>query len=171
MTVSMRRAIFDLDRAERRTLAAQINVSREDLADFAELASFELPASALAALESWWEIHQLRLILKGPSPSAHLADICAATGVDRMDYDAFVAGENNLGLADRDKLRAFALGRYGLSNSTGKYIPPSPPPHVGPGLGVSAAIPAEMQRLADLLTVIRTFPLHEVEAFVANRAK
>jgi hypothetical protein len=165
MTVLMRRAIHDLDRASRRTLAAQINVPREDLADFAELPDFQLPETSMAALEVWWAIHQLRLILRDPSRTSHIGDICVATGVDRVAYDAFVAGEHGLSREDRDKLRSYALGRYGRAWN-GDFMPPRPAPIVALAPSASAEMPEAIKRISALMNEIRTYPLHVVEELV-----
>lgn len=169
MTVEMRRAIFDLkgDRAAFRALAEQISMSREDLADFAELPDFKIPEPSMAALEEWWQVHQLRLILQDPTRTSYIGDICAATGIDRNAYDAFVDGEQGLSRAERDKLRAFALGQYGMTWD-GYFIPPVPNTVVVTMPQTSAEMPEGIRRMGVLLNEIRKFPVQTVEELISQ---
>lgn len=169
MTVEMRRAIYELkgDRAAFRALAGQINMSREDLADFAELPDFKIPETSMAALEEWWPVHQLRLILRDPTRTSYIGDICAATGIDRNAYDGFVDGEQGLSRAERDKLRAFALGHFGMTWD-GRFIPPAPNTDVVTMPQTSAEMPEGIRRMGALISEIRKFPLHTVEELVSQ---
>lgn len=169
MTVEMRRAIYELkgDRAAFRALAGQISMSREDLADFAELPDFKIPEASMAALEEWWPVHHLRLILRDPTRTSYIGDICAATGIDRTAYDGFVDGEQGLSRADRDKLRAFALGHYGMTWD-GLFVPPAPNTDVVTMPQTSAEMPEGIRRMSALINEIRKFPLHTVEELVSH---
>lgn len=107
----IRAAIVDLDRAGLRKLAADANVSREAVEDFGVIGA-TLPSEAMAAVESWFSLWELRSMLSGPRSAPLVADLHENTGIPASRREAFMAGDDAaLSPAEQAAARDYLTGK------------------------------------------------------------
>ncbi|MBN9452948.1 MAG: hypothetical protein J0I42_13450 [Bosea sp.] len=158
-TKRMRADILTLSRADLRDLAKSVDLTRDDLTDFAELGG-DLPLTAQTALTAWYEVFETRKLFHRPHVNGLIASLYEATGVTEFHRQAFVQGETDLTAEQRDAIRRHMIGLP-------DYIAPAP---VTFGSS-SASLPPEIGRRADLLRQLRQLPIAALEALVASAQK
>lgn len=164
----LRDAIANLDRAELRSLATKVGISREALTDFAEI-NIALEPAALAKLEEWHDIFSLRAMCvdprravlcdpRQPDVADSLMQHCAIT---RQAYTDFFEATSDLDSHSRAALRAF-LAHGGPPMAKGAEKP-------------AAAAPAPLSAILALRgrakAIINAMDAEALRAFIAARSE
>lgn len=107
----IRSAIVDLDRAGLRKLALAAHSSREAIEDFGAIGA-ALPSDAMAAVEAWFSLWELRSMLNNVRNGPLKAAMYEATGIPLSHRDAFEAGDDTALTADElAKARDYLTGK------------------------------------------------------------
>ncbi|BCB20285.1 hypothetical protein [Bosea sp. ANAM02] len=106
----LRAYLVDLDRAATVKLASKLGLRRHDLEDFAD-AGIELPAEAMAALESEFAQAELRRMMAGPRNGPLLLDLHENTGIGDARRDLFISGALDFTADELAKARDYMVGK------------------------------------------------------------
>lgn len=154
----MRDAILSLSRAEQRELAISARMSCAELTDWAELGGDVLPKLAMQALESWFEIHEVRSLFGRPLVAPFVASLADASGIAPADLDAFRAGASDLTPTLRQRIH---------DHFTGRNRPAGPATLAGSAF---MPLPAHIALRGEAVAIINAMSPEALAAFVQTHA-